>query len=166
MVRAVPSLPPDVVVVLPGAATAYEDELRRIAEELGVSDRVIFPPWLSDEDLDQLYARAAVCVFPSLYEGFGLPVLEAMERGVPVACSDRAALPEVAGDAAMMFDPDRQGTVDAALGTVLGDPAVRARLVDAGRQRAATFTWERTAQATVESYRRALDGRGRRRSLR
>lgn len=163
IVRALPSLPADVVAVLPGTPTPYEEDLRRLASSLGVAHRVVLPPWLSDEDLEALYRCADVCAFPSLYEGFGLPVLEAMARGVPVACSDRASLPEVAGDAALLFDPDDQSGVDAALREILGDEAVRARLIEAGRQRVATFTWTRTAERTVESYRRALAGRGRRR---
>jgi len=163
IVRALAALPADVVAVLPGAATPYEDELRRLAADLGVTERVVFPPWLSDDDLEALYRCADVCAFPSLYEGFGLPVLEAMARGVPVACSDRASLPEVAGDAALLFDPDDQAGVDAALRQILGDEPTRARLIKAGHRRVASFTWARTAEQAVESYRRALADRGRRR---
>ncbi len=72
----------------------------------GVEGDVRWLGWTADADLEGLYALAARFVFPSLYEGFGLPVLEAMQRGVPVACSDRSSLPEVAGDAALLFDPD------------------------------------------------------------
>ena len=155
VIGALPSLPSDVVAVLPGASTPYEDDLRRLATHLGVADRVIFPPWLPDDDLNALYNHASVCVFPSIYEGFGLPILEAMARGVPVACSDRAALPEVAGDAALFFDPDDQASVDTALRRLLEDEQTRFTLVKAGRRRAAEFTWARTAEETVEAYRRA-----------
>ena len=98
-------------------------------------------------------------VFPSLYEGFGLPVLEAMARGVPVACSGRASLPEVAGDAAILFDPENVGAIRGALERLLSDADLRAWLGAAGRERAATFTWKRTAELTVASYERALASR-------
>ena len=93
------------VLVLPGYPTPHEAELKARAAYLGV--RAVFPAWVSAEDLEGLYAEAAAFVFPSLAEGFGLPVLEAMARGVPVACSDASSLPEVAGDAALLFDPRR-----------------------------------------------------------
>jgi glycosyltransferase involved in cell wall biosynthesis len=98
-------------------------------------------------------------VFPSLYEGFGLPVLEAMARGVPVACSDGSSLPEVAGDAALLFDPEDTGAIRAAMERLLADRAERERLARRGRERAAAFTWERTAQLTAAAYARALSSR-------
>jgi glycosyltransferase involved in cell wall biosynthesis len=115
----------------------------------------VFPAWVSPEDLEGLYAQAAAFVFPSLAEGFGLPVLEAMARGVPVACSDASSLPEVAGDAALLFDPlDPRAIADAI--RRLFDPAVAEPLREAGRARAATFTWERCAEQTVAAYERTL----------
>jgi glycosyltransferase involved in cell wall biosynthesis len=87
-------------------------------------------------------------------------VLEAMQRGVPVVTSDRASLPEVAGDAALLADPDDPAAIAAAIRRLLGDGALRERLVSAGRAQAATFTWDRTAQLTAASYRRALGARG------
>lgn len=143
-------------VVLPGRANAYEETLRAQAAALAVRDRARFCGWVSDEDLERLYREAAVVLLPSLAEGFGLPVLEAMVRGVPVACSDRSALPEVAGDAALTFDPHDHAAVAAAVRVLLGDPARRARLVERGHARAGEFTWERTARATVASYVRAI----------
>ena len=83
------------MLVLPGYATAHEAELRAHAEAVGVADDVRWLGWTSSEDVEGLFAIAAAFVFPSFYEGFGLPVLEAMARGVPVACSDRASLPEI-----------------------------------------------------------------------
>jgi glycosyltransferase involved in cell wall biosynthesis len=111
---------------------------------------------VADDELDGLYVAAACFVFPSLYEGFGMPVLEAMRRGVPVACSNRSSLPEVAGDAALMFDPERPEEIAAAMERLLNDAPFASRLRAAGRERAASFSWEKTARATVASYQRAL----------
>jgi len=147
------------VLVLPGYRTEHEAELRARAGALGIAADVVFLEWLSAEDLEGLYGLAAAFVFPSLYEGFGLPVLEAMARGVPVACSDRSSLPEVAGDAALLFDPERPEEIAAAVERLLVDPGLAARLREAGRARAAAFTWSATARATLRSYRRACPGR-------
>lgn len=144
------------VLVVPGYPTPHEAELRAAAARLGVEDCVRFPAWLSQPDMEALYAAAACVVFPSLYEGFGLPVVEAMARGVPVACSDRSSLPEVAGGAALLFDPEDAGAIGAAMRRLLEDGALRGRLAEAGRARAAELTWERTADLTAASYRRAL----------
>ena len=99
----------DVKLVLVGSPTPHEEELRTLAQQLGAGDRVRFPGWLTDAQLEGLYRLAALFVLPSLEEGFGLPLLEAMRRDVPVACSDVSSLPEVAGDAAALFDPLRRG---------------------------------------------------------
>jgi glycosyltransferase involved in cell wall biosynthesis len=158
LLRAVAALEPGrrPVLVVPGYPTPHEEELRLLAGELGIAELVRMPPWLSAPDLEGLYRAAACMVFPSLYEGFGLPVLEAMARGVPVACSRRSSLPEVAGDAALLFDPEDVDAIRAAMESLLTDVELAGRLRDAGRERAALFTWERTAELTVASYRRAL----------
>jgi glycosyltransferase involved in cell wall biosynthesis len=144
------------VLVLPGSPTPYENELRALAQRLGVIDRVRFPPWVSEGMLEGLYRTASCFALPSLIEGFGLPVLEAMARDVPVACSNRPALPEVAGEAALMFDPEQQGAVTAAIRRLLRDDTLRQKLVKRGRERVRLFTWERTAETTLASYRRAI----------
>jgi glycosyltransferase involved in cell wall biosynthesis len=144
------------VLVLPGYPTPHEAELRERAAALGLAGDVRFEGWTSGADVEGLFALSAAFVFPSFYEGFGLPVLEAMARGVPVACSDRASLPEVAGDAALLFDPADPAAIAAALERLLGDPAEAERLRAAGRARAARFSWERAAGLTLASYERAL----------
>jgi glycosyltransferase involved in cell wall biosynthesis len=158
LLDALASMPPDdrPVLLLPGYSTWHERELRDHASELGLDGDVRFLGWVCSRDLEGLYRVADCFAFPSLYEGFGLPVLEAMARGVPVACSDRASLPEVAGDAALLFDPEDPRAIAAALQRVLGDPAEADRLRAAGRERVAHFTWERAAELTLASYDRAL----------
>jgi len=144
------------VLVLPGYPTAHEAELREHAKARGLEDDVRFPAWVSDEQLEGLWALARAFIYPSLYEGFGLPVLEAMARGVPVACSDASSLPEVAGDAALLFDPHRPAQIAAAIRRLLTDAGMRERLGELGRLRASAFTWERSARLTLETYARAL----------
>jgi glycosyltransferase involved in cell wall biosynthesis len=110
----------------------------------------------STEDLDSLYAVADCLVLPTLHEGFGLPVLEAMARAVPVACADIAALREVAGPAALYFDPRRPEQIAAEVSRVLNDPDLAGRLAELGRTRAQSFSWAAAAEGTFASYRRAL----------
>jgi glycosyltransferase involved in cell wall biosynthesis len=144
------------VLVLPGYPTAHEQELRERARSLGIEADVRFPGWVSAAELEGLWEVAQAFVFPSLYEGFGLPVLEAMARGVPVACSNASSLPEVAGGAALLFDPYDELAIAAAVERLLVDPDEAARRRALGRQRARLFTWERTARLTLDSYARAL----------
>ena len=145
------------VLVLPGYPTWHEDELRAQALARGVAGDVRLLGWLSGSELEGLWALAEAFVFPSLYEGFGLPVLEAMARGVPVACSNASSLPEVAGDAALLFDPRDVGAIAGALQRLLAEPALREELRRRGLARAREFTWQRTADLTLASYNRALD---------
>ncbi len=157
LIHAIAELPEErPELVLPGAPTEHEAELRALADRLGVAERVRFPAWVSDEELEALYGEATCFVLPSLIEGFGLPVLEAMARGIPVACSDRPALPEVAGDAALQFDPTDQSAVTGAVRRLLRDSDLRKELSALGLERAKQFTWRRTAELTLESYRRAV----------
>ena len=144
------------VLVVPGYPTWYEQELEERTRAAGVQDDVRMPGWVSGSELEGLWGVAAAFVFPSLYEGFGLPVLEAMARGVPVACSNASSLPEVAGDAALLFDPHDVRAIAAAVERLLEDPAEAERLRARGRERVRRFTWERSARLTLESYGRAL----------
>jgi glycosyltransferase involved in cell wall biosynthesis len=158
LIRALGAIPAErrPVLVIPGYPTPYEGELRAAAEWAGVSADVVFCGWLDAGEVEGLYALAACVVFPSLYEGFGLPVLEAMVRGVPVASSDRSSLPEVAADAALLFDPTDEAAIRAAIERLIGDSVERDRLRAAGLRRASAFSWERTAELTAASYERAL----------
>jgi glycosyltransferase involved in cell wall biosynthesis len=157
LIRAVALLPELALqLVLPGSPNDYERELSALAQELGVQGRVRFPGWISDADLEDLYREAACFVLPSFQEGFGLPILEAMSRGVPVACSETSSLPEVAGDAALFFDPHEESQIAAQIERLLCDGQLAAALAQRGRERCESFTWRRTAELTLESYRRAL----------
>jgi glycosyltransferase involved in cell wall biosynthesis len=118
--------------------------------------RVSFTGHVSDGELRALYTRALAFVFPSRHEGFGLPPLEAMALGVPVMCARAGSLPEVVGDAALLFPPGDDRALCDELRRLLDDPELRRRRADLGRARAAQFTWERTAAATLDSYRAAL----------
>jgi glycosyltransferase involved in cell wall biosynthesis len=162
LLRALPAIRaavPGAQLVLPGAPTPYEDELRAEAARLGVADAVAFPGYVDAADLEGLYAAASAFVFPSLNEGFGLPLLEAMARGLPVVTSNVSALPEVAGDAALLVDPTSVEQIAAATTRVLTDRELRERLVAAGLRRPGEFTWSRTAEATLDSWRRTVGGR-------
>jgi glycosyltransferase involved in cell wall biosynthesis len=144
------------LLVLPGYPTAYEAALRSRAQQANVADDVRFLGWVSNAEIEGLWGIAEAFVFPSLYEGFGLPVLEAMARGVPVACSNASSLPEVAGEGALLFDPHDRDAIAQALARLLEDRALRERLTALGHERVREFTWERTARLTLASYAAAL----------
>ncbi len=131
------------------------ESLPELAESLGVGSRVIFTGYVSEELKARLLRNARLLAFPSLYEGFGLPVIEAMQAGVPVACSRAAALPEIAGAAARFFDPHDIEDIRSALDELLTDEHLRARLVEAGRLNARRFSWASTARRTMWVYRHA-----------
>jgi glycosyltransferase involved in cell wall biosynthesis len=158
LVEALPQIrrtAPEVKVVVPANPTPLGEQLAARARALGVGEALILPGWVSPSDLEGLYAAAACFVFPSFREGFGLPVLEAMRRGVPVASSNASALPEVAGEAALMFDPNRPDELAAAVSRLLRDPDLADELAARGRKRAAQFTWRRAAEETLASFERA-----------
>ena len=150
--KVVAELHPEVRLVLPGNPTEHGRELHAEARRLGIGENVVLVGWVSDADLEGLWAEAACSVVASLNEGFGLPVLESMKRGVPVASSKAGSLPEAGGDAALYFDPlDERAIADAVL-ALIDEPGRRAEL---GRAWAATFTWERSADETLASFERA-----------
>jgi glycosyltransferase involved in cell wall biosynthesis len=162
LIRAMPAVlerQPDAVLVMPGNPTPHELELRALAGELGIAEHVVFPEYVDAGDLEGLYALASCFVFASVNEGFGIPILEAMRRGVPVACSRATALPEVAGEAARYFDPYSVQDIADGVVEVLCDRALSARLVALGRERQASFTWQATARGTLDCYARAWRAR-------
>jgi len=114
---------------------------------------VLFPGFVPDADLPAVYAGAQALVFPSLFEGFGLPVLEAMACGTPVVCSATSSLPEIAGEAALLVDPTSTETLTDALIRVLRDDALAAALRERGWIQAGRFTWQETARRTLDLYR-------------
>jgi len=150
--RTMSTLHTSACLIIAGAWDDRYPEPRRRVTELGLDHSVRFLGPLPETDLPALYSAATAFVFPSLYEGFGLPVLEAMACGVPVACSNTSSLPEVAGDAALTFDPLDTGAIARTLAGLITDPELRADLSVRARQRAAQFSWSRVAQKTKEIY--------------
>jgi glycosyltransferase involved in cell wall biosynthesis len=150
LIRAHPQLPHK--LVLAGKDTWFSPRIREAARLSGVEDRIRFTGFVSDDDLLQLYNACDLFVFPSFYEGFGLPVLEAMACGRAVACSRTSAMPEVADGAGILFDPYSTREMVLAMADLLVDAELRARMERLGLQRAARFSWRVTAEKTLEVY--------------
>lgn len=150
LIRAYPQLPHR--LVLAGKETWFSTRIVEAAKSSGVADRIRFTGFVSDDDLLQLYNACDLFVFPSFYEGFGLPVLEAMACGRAVACSRTSAMPEVADGAGILFDPYSTREMVRAMADLLLDAELRARMERLGLQRAAHFSWRSTAEKTLEVY--------------
>jgi len=141
---------------LPEVDTHFFPDPRRIAAELDVSQAVRFPGWVDEVDKPALYSAATVFVFPSCYEGFGLPILESMACGTPVVTSNAASLPELAGAAAFQVDPGDPRRLAAAVIALCVEEDLHAQMRERGLARAAQFTWEKTARETLAAYQQAL----------
>lgn len=159
LVRAFASLPDSWRLVLAGSAGYGAEEVFAEIERSKCGQRITVTGYASAEDLANWYARATIFAFPSLDEGFGMPVLEAMSAGVPVIAANSSAVREVAGDAAMLVDPENEEELATALKQAADDEGLRKRLISAGLERAAGFSWKRAADQTWAVYRELL-GRG------
>jgi glycosyltransferase involved in cell wall biosynthesis len=147
---------PGIVLAVAGARDRYRADLEKAVMDMGVSDGVRFLGPIPEDELPLLYNAAAVFIFPSLYEGFGLPVLEAMACGTPVVTSNAASLPEVVGDAAITIDPRSSEAIATAVQSVLEDPCLAAELSRRGVERARGFSWKRAAEQHLSVYREVL----------
>ncbi|MCF6286057.1 MAG: glycosyltransferase family 4 protein [Candidatus Hydrogenedentes bacterium] len=140
-------------LVLAGSDWSRADEVHQAAESCGCADNIVFTGFAPSEDLPALYRGAALFVFPSLFEGFGIPVVEAMNCGIPVACANISCLPEIVGDAAVLFDPYDTDIMSERIEEVLTDDDLRARCVSRGMKRAKRYNWRDTVQQTVDIFR-------------
>jgi glycosyltransferase involved in cell wall biosynthesis len=142
-------------LVIAGAWDPRYPQAEQLAANLNVDETIVFLGSIPEADLPALYGAARLFVFPSLYEGFGLPVLEALSCGIPVACSHTASLPEVAGEAAIYFDPAGPDKIAEALAKALNNAPLLEGLKARGLEQARKFTWRRTARQTLQVYRQA-----------
>jgi glycosyltransferase involved in cell wall biosynthesis len=145
-------------LVLAGKRAWLDSETIRAAERESVAGDIVFTGYVAEEHLNALYGGATCFVYPSYFEGFGLPILEAMQCGAPVIAGNRTSIPEVAGEAALLFDPFDTNSLVAALQRLLNDPAYRASLSANGLERASAFSWKTTARLTLQVYERAARG--------
>ena len=152
------SIQKDYPLVIVGKRGWYWEDVDLAIKERNVQDRIVFLDYVPDEDLPAIYSRAACFVYPSLYEGFGLPPLEAMACGTPVITSNISSLPEVVGEAGILVDPYNIEEIAQAIRTVLTDPDLRRSMSEKGLERAKLFTWENTARQTIKIYEEVLQG--------
>ena len=145
--------------MLAGKVQGPESEVAACVDKSGHAADVVFPGYIADSDLPALYSGARVYVYPSLYEGFGLPPLEAMASGTPVICSNAASLPEVTGDAALSFDPYDTEALTQALIRIDVEPGLGDDLRQKGLRRASQFSWTRCAEQTLTIYREAMQSK-------
>lgn len=143
---------PDVPLVIAGKKGWMYDAIFNTVQQLGIQDRVRFLGYVPDDDLPALYNGARAFVYPSNYEGFGLPVLEAMQSGAVVITTNVSSMPEVAGDGAMLIEPNDQAGLEVALRRVLCDPQFSAELIERAARRATQFSWDRCARETLAVY--------------
>jgi glycosyltransferase involved in cell wall biosynthesis len=159
LIRAMANLDKAISLVIVGSkGWAYEAVFAEVARQ-GLEQHVHFPGFITDDDLPALYQMATAFVYPSLYEGFGLPALEAMACGTPVIASNRSALPEVVGAAGLLVDPYDEAALAAAIAQVLADKDLQAHLAQAGLLQAKKFCWDDTARQLVALYHQLLENK-------
>jgi glycosyltransferase involved in cell wall biosynthesis len=151
LIRAYARKKRDFRLVIVGMRGFYAEAIEKLIAELGVADAVQLTGWIPQEALYRFYARALAFIYPSTFEGFGMPVLEAMAAGIPVACSDIPPLREVGADAVLFFDPLEEAGIAEAMERIVTDAALRERLAKVGPERAREFTWERAARRTLDA---------------
>jgi len=160
--REMPDFPPQIRLVvagrLPSGRSPLYPDPRRQARALGIEDQVVFPGWIREADKPALYSGAVAFVFPSIYEGFGLPPLEALSCGVPVIASRASSLPEVVGDAGLLVAPDGVEELARAMCRLATEEGLRRELAARALRRAGEFSWERTARETLACYNELLSG--------
>jgi len=149
LIRAYGSTPRDFRLILAGLRGFHAEAIERLIDEMGLRDSVQITGWVPRQELYSFYEHARAFVYPSVFEGFGMPVLEALAAGIPVACSDIPPLREVAGDAALYFNPLDEDEIASAIESVMSDASLQERLAQAGRERAREFTWEKSAGQTL-----------------
>jgi glycosyltransferase involved in cell wall biosynthesis len=142
---------PEFRLIIAGLRGFYADELEHLRASLGLAESVSFTGWIPREALFDLYRRADAFIYPSRFEGFGMPILEALAAGIPSACSNVEPMKTVAGNAALLFDPDDLNSIRQALEQITCDSDVRRRLAAAGPERAAQFSWHNAAAATLKT---------------
>lgn len=143
---------PDINLVLVGKEDYFYSRLKKFVKRISPDLPVIFPDYVPDRELEILYQRALAYVFPSFYEGFGLPPLEAMSKGCPVASSNRSSMPEILGDAAIYFDPGDKEDILRCLRRVKTEPGLREELINKGQKRVKAFSWRECARQTLDIY--------------
>lgn len=141
---------------LPEKDTSFFPDPRRIARELGIEKYIVTPGWIAEEDMPLVYSAATVFVYPSRYEGFGLPVLEAMACGTPVVTTNAASLPEIAGPAAFQLDPDDTKHIAAPIIRLCTEESFNDEMIERGFGQVEKFSWEKTARETLKAYQETL----------
>ncbi len=152
--RKISALP--IQLVIAGLAQDAKNRFSRVVAEMGLQDQVVLLGFVSEQELVTLYSGADVFVYPSLYEGFGMPVLEAMACGTPVITSSVGSIPEAAGNAALFIDPHQPEEIAHAILRVISDVALRERMIEQGLVQAQRFSWANTAQQVLDIYRRCV----------
>lgn len=142
----------DLYLVIGGISLEGNNQIKQFVKERGLGEKVKFVSYVTDEELKCLYSKAELFLFPSLYEGFGLPPLEAMACGTPVVASNKSSIPEAVGEAGILVDPNSIDEIKIAMANILHDGQLKAKLIDLGKQRAQKFRWERSAEKLLQIY--------------